>query len=1543
MKRNPIQISNQLKEEFANYIASTYVVDDMDYQSQINEELKTVDLFNGPFLNTSLPFQKGDNISSLVEKDVLSKEFMRLQTLDKNRPLYKHQIDSILKAKKGRNLVITTGTGSGKTESFLYPVINYIMSLIEDGRKETGVKAIFLYPMNALVNDQKERIRDLLRDYPQITFGSFTGDTPYKRTSKALADLGIYDESTILENELISREEIRRNPPDILFTNYSMLEYLLIRPEDYSIINPNMMKQWQYMVLDEAHTYKGSLGMELSFLMRRLTGLVDKKPQFILTSATLGDKDNVEDITRFASNLTSSVYESDDVIFSQREYLNRKNITYSIDPELYVQLFKNIKDLSEVKNVCKRYQNVDECTDVEECLYKLLIHDENVYFLYDMIGHTNTYSEIKKKVQSRLKINDKQLVLLIQLISLANYKGNTIFDAKFHMFISTPDRAFITLGKDKKIRFGNYETINGNKAFEIGACKNCNHMYIVGNIEDGYLKADDSVDVYENYEESMNRKLDFFVLDNEDEYDNLQHYKVCSKCGKIFLCDDLNAQPCECGKEYLVDIYRVNNDKSSVQNNLTQCVHCGHQNTHGILRSFYLNKDSATAVLAQIYYEAMGESNESNENKQPVLTDLFTLNESSTNERNVKQLLAFSDSRQQASFFSTFFDYNQERFLNRRLVWEELKKDKEIPVKTLASRLISKIKENELFELEGTSAQSKAWVAILRDVLVVDGQYNSEGIGLYYYRYDYSDKIPSLRQNAAAIKQLFNLEVEEFMTLIDVAVMMFRKNSAIDYQLAELSIQEKKDAFQYTDQEKFIALKKIEGESSYKKRFIVSFIPFNQKVPNTITSYIMKVCECSLSQAIELAEKLFALMMNLGLFKQQMLEGMNVYQLILENFVVEPYTSKKWYVCSKCKKITVNNIHNKCPDKECNGTLEECDVDQIFTNNYYRNQYKSKEIEGISISEHTAQLSRNKGREIQKKFKDKELNILSCSTTFEMGVDIGSLENVFLRNVPPTPANYVQRAGRAGRSKDASALIVTYCTNTSHDYSYFVNPIEMIEGVVNPPQFDIRNEKIAIRHILASAFGFFFRENPEYSKNVTKLIYDDSMKEFLDYLKSKPEDLGNYIDSKVIYSDGFSRYRHFGWLEDILYDKSRLMLFIGEMVDRIALYREATEKAKEDNDFNLAKYFIGQVEQMEKESVISTLSKYAVIPKYGFPVDVVSLNVMDQIGKNNEYNLQRDLSYAISEYAPESEVSVDKKKYVSRYINTPKKNAGSLPRYYYEICPHCGQMVLSFTPNESVTCDNCEHEVDVSHNYFVIPELGFSTDAKAKKSRSVRPKKTYAGGINYVGGGIKEDTVFTYKDKVKISMYNNDKLLILNEHHFFYCPECGYTKIIDRSFAHSFTDKRSHYNALGYSCSNKKLERVSLGHIFQTDVIKMEINGDFNEAELITTIYAILTGMSNVLQIERNDINGLICRNQTFQYEMILYDNVPGGAGHVKRLANEMVFRKVLLAALNIVSQDCCDDETTCNKCLRTYYNQRYHKVMKKKYAKTVLHYLLDD
>lgn len=1541
MKRNPIEISNYVKEEFAEYISSTYVVDDPDYQEQIDKELKTVDLFNGPYLNTSLPFTKGSDINELVRAGVLSAEFLKLSGIDFNRKLYSHQIEAIEKVKKGSNLVITTGTGSGKTESFLYPILNYIMKLIESGNKKLGVKAIFLYPMNALVNDQKDRIRSILKDYPQITFGSFTGETPHERNAKSLAELGIFDENSIPKNELISRAEIRKNPPDLLFTNYSMLEYLLIRPEDYSIISPRRMKDWQFIVLDEAHTYKGSLGIELSFLMRRLTGLVNRNPQFILTSATLGDQKSVGDIVKFAENLTSTTYREEDIVFAKRTKLNVSNIKYQIDPNQYVQISKNLKNLNELKNICSGFIDVNSCNDAESVIYRVLNHDKNTYLLYSAINGTRRYDEVKSKISESINISDEELVALIQLVSLANEDGYTLFDAKFHMFISAPNRAFITLGKEKAIKFGNYTTINGYKAFEIGACKNCDHLYLIGNIVNGYLEPDDSVDVYENYEEAMNQKLNFFVLEDHGEFEELEPYKLCSKCGKIVELEDINALGCDCGDEHLVDVYRINNDNSAKKNNLVKCACCGQDNTSGILRSFRLNKDSATAVLSQIYYEAMGET-EKNAEVSIEIDDLFSFSDTVEEEKkDVKQLLAFSDSRQQASFFSTFFNYNQERFLSRRIIWEQLKGVDKIPVKSLASKLTSLIKEESLFDLAGTSAQSKAWISILMDILVTDGHHDSEGIGLYSYSYDYSDQLDRIKALVPKIQSMFGLSYDEFITLINVVIGFFRKNSAIDYQIAELSDQEKKDAFQYTDHEKYITLRKSQGDASYQRKFILSFVPYHENKPNQVTAYIMKVCNCSLPTAIKHAEALLALMSNLNLLKKSTLEGMTVYQLVVDRFVAQAYQHSKWYVCDKCKKITRYNAKNVCPGSKCIGHLNECDVDSLYRRNYYRKQYMNKQIEKISISEHTAQLSRPKGREVQKAFKDKKLNILSCSTTFEMGVDIGSLENVFLRNVPPSPANYVQRAGRAGRSKDAAALILTYCGNTSHDFAYFSNPTEMIEGKINPPMFNVTNEKIVLRHILASAFGFFFRSNEEYAKDIKKLIYDDSMRAFKDYLNSKPRDLGEYVDKKILYSGGFDKYVSFGWLDDVLDSSSKLELFIGEMTDKLNVYKEANQKAKDEDNLKLAQYFKDQIDQMETESVISTLSRYAVIPKYGFPVDVVDLDVMGNVGKNEDYNLQRDLSVAISEYAPDSEVVVDNNKYVSRYINTPRKNAGHLPRYYYNECPHCKQTVISLTPDNELPCPNCGRTVYLGNSYFIIPELGFSTDRTQKRSRTTRPKKTYAGAVKYIGGGTEEEKINLCGGKINISQLNNDQLVVLNEHKFFYCHSCGYSKVKDDTVSNVFTEKNNHFDALGYQCPNKKLERVALGHIFKTDVIKLKIHGLFSRDALVTFTYALLEGMSKTLQIERNDINGLVKHNHNFEFEIVLFDNVPGGAGHVKRIANDSTMYAVLNESLNILNQKCCDDETTCNKCLRNYYNQAHHRIMKKKYAKEIIQDLI--
>jgi len=173
---------------------------------------------------------------------------------------------------------------------------------------------------------------------------------------------------------------------------------------------------------------------------------------------------------------------------------------------------------------------------------------------------------------------------------------------------------------------------------------------------------------------------------------------------------------------------------------------------------------------------------------------------------------------------------------------------------------------------------------------------------------------------------------------------------------------------------------------------------------------------------------------------------------------------KDWYYCNKCRKITMHNISNVCPTYKCDGELKKINIDDVFKNNHYYQIYQNLDIRGLRIVEHTAQLNRETAYEYQKKFKMKELDILSCSTTFEMGVDVGSLETVFMRNMPPSPANYAQRAGRAGRSKHSAAYALTFCNKSNHDFTFFRNPGRMIKGNINPPKFSIENEKIAIRH-----------------------------------------------------------------------------------------------------------------------------------------------------------------------------------------------------------------------------------------------------------------------------------------------------------------------------------------------------------------------------------------------------------------------------------------------------------------------------------------------
>lgn len=1557
---NPIQESNFIEKEFREYLKDTFNFKDKDYQSQFIQELDRQSLYKGPYLNVCLPFVSTKSLNELIEDGKVSPLFRKLSDINLNQKLYKHQEQSIDKICNGKNVVITTGTGSGKTESFLYPVLNTILKDIEKGNNGPGIRAILLYPMNALVNDQIDRVRKILTGFPDIRYGFFTGETEERSSEKLKRKMSELAGVSIPENEILSREEIRNNPPHLLFTNYSMLEYLLIRPNDFKIFTPDYLKNWKFVILDEAHTYNGALGIEVSLLLRRLTGLSEKKPQFLLTSATLGKKGRDEkEIIEFAEALTSSKFDPDDIIFATRKNLDSNSIMYIVEPMVYSKIDESLDDIDEIRQILTQYIDI-EGLELPEMLYEFLVRDKNVHDLYNCLSLKNyTFSEAMHLLAINNFKKDEDLIALIHLINIARKDFKSLYDIKYHTFIRTLSGAFITLKPKKYMRLSTHYYINDLHAFELGNCRYCNVPYVFGKERDGYLYQNNDIDIYENYGDNENIGVDYYLLSDAIDEENInkdicEEHILCGNCGFVYNPANKNAKKCDCANEFKIKVFKVKSITS--KNNISECPCCGHRAAlNGIVRSVNLGKDEATAILAQILYKAIDDNElEDCETKNTLSFSLNSVKQNKPKKEYIKQFIAFSDSRQQASFFASFFESNHYRFLRKKLIWEVIKKNnyEDIKFNVLVSKLEKIIQEKELFPDSSIDANQQAWVTALSELLNLDGKYGAEGLGLFYFALDVDSILDRIGEGSidAEFGQ-YHINKEDLSNVLNVIFNIFRTSTAIDYTSSGLTPNERQDYLGYRRFENYIKLQKnkllsskLDNEENFKKDGnIRSLLPVSETKNNMTVDYIIKTFSCDRSKAIEIIELLFRVIGEEGgLFEKSSKSNDTVYQISASNYILKNYKESKFYKCDKCGTLTPYNVHNICTTKDCDGLLHECNPDEVLKANYYRKEYLTKKIERISVKEHTAQLKVATAKEYQKDFKAKKINILSCSTTFEMGVDIGGLETVFMRNVPPTPANYVQRAGRAGRRDDSSAFVLTFCGNTSHDYTYFDAPEKMISGEIKPPKFKITNEKIILRHLLATSFGMFFRQNEYFFNNLETLICEGGIEKFKEYLESKPVRLNEFINTKILDKETYSTYSDYKWLNALKENGDYLANFEKSITDLISQFERAKEEAKDNDDLKQANYYKDQIQKLKQEKVIQNLSKYNVIPKYGFPVDVVELQIWSDGKIDHKYDLSRDLSIAISEYAPESEIIVDKAKYTSRYISLPK--TGDFTRYYYFTCPNCERDNISEIKSDLKECKYCGLEyAEPINNYFIEPIYGFKTGFN-KESSTKKPKKTYAGTTSYIGNGKADNNKLTMGDNeyLAIETSSDDELLVMNKNPFFMCDRCGYSEIL-KGKEHFLSLPSQHLDYKGKSCPSDSIHPIALGHKFKTDVAKLSIKGLNNKSKALSFLYSLLEGISQAFNIERKDIDGIIVRNKYNDYDLIIYDNVPGGAGHVKRIMDKRMLLETFELALQKVKQKCCDEEASCYNCLRNYNNQAFHKLLKRKYAIEVLNDILSN
>lgn len=1545
MAFSPVNASKDITKKYSRYLSTIFSLADPEYQKLFELRLQETPFSKGPFLEVTDAFQKGPTILELMEQGELPKTFDRLG-FHNNRPLYRHQVDALRKLASGGNAVVSTGTGSGKTESFLLPVMRELVIQSNEGRLTPGVRAMLIYPMNALANDQIERLRELLKDYPQITFGSYTGQTE-EEYDKALAGYqNLNNGKKPLRNELICRQQMKQSPPNILITNYAMLEYLMVRPDDDVFFRPWNARDWKYIVLDEAHVYKGSTGIEVSMLLRRLKARLGKTDiQYILTSATLGSEDDNESVAAFAQNLCDSPFFAEDVIRAKRIHLEQPGVCEAVDEGFYRTIAQLIMaDASEERitdAIHEFYPNAPD--DHMEALYQIAHGDAFYWRLRGLLQKPRTVKEMLQEIGC----TESRLTDFVTVVTRAVHNGAKLFDARYHMFLRAAESVFVTLAPRKQLFLEARKTCveNGQayKVFEVATCNHCHAMYILGR------ESDDHILEQSTFVPDQEPRSAYLVAntanDSDDEHtlehagQNVETYELCAVCGALNRPGGKKI----CTHNQSITVQKVTLKEDNQR--LTKCVACENVSATGVLRQFFVGQEAVTSVVGTSLFENLPSYKVTYEKAQPKDEDDWGFDDEEEAEQQIrqdvgaKQFIAFSDSRQAAAFYATYLDQTYQNIVYKRLVVETLaKREYATKGKCLDDFVEDLIGQFERFGMaKNYSVRKEAWKAALHEAMDNNGITSLYNMGLI--RFD-------IAGDAIVGNKKYGISTDEMHEICALFTDWMISEGAIRYP-----------EVMNWDERSFFAHNGIEHEYTLSDadpdKHTLSFIPSRTDLSNKRVAYLEKVLrkKGTLTQdgAVKLLEGIWRRFFACEKEKALLALKNGTYRIQSEKILVR--RPGQIYRCRKCHRITPHNVENICPAYRCDGELEAFDPGISFADNHYYQLYRQMEIRPLRVVEHTAQLDKETAYEYQQQFKRKELDILSCSTTFEMGVDVGSLETVFMRNVPPSPANYAQRAGRAGRSMYSAAFALTFCNKSSHDFSFFRDPTRMIKGRIDPPVFNTENPKIAIRHVYATAFSFFWKRYPEMFSNTSDFMENQGVQIFTDYLRSQPGVLKQYL--KDFLPAGLVRafdVENFGWVSGLVGEEGALTIAAEEYAETIQRLREAQETAFAEDRVGVDAY-TQRIRVFQRERILAYLARKNIFPKYGFPVDTVEMTIIDRKStRKTGLQLQRDLTSAISEYAPGAQVVANGKLITSRYIRKRPDRSWKMSRYH--ICQQCGDLNLSFYeegsslyPVGDKKCQNCGAALEYSKaGVYLIPEFGFEADGNnIRKPGLKKPIRTFRSEVSYIGGAMGEDEeVYQIGSAtVHVRSGKSEEMAVLNRSRFYVCESCGYTELDEKRFTPVMTKK--HRCASGRACQNKTLQNFSLAYRFETDVLTLRFTGMeiTTKEQALSLLYGILEGASRALEVDRSDISGCL---QWFwnensgqgNYGFVFYDKTPGGAGHVRRMQDAKALEKVLRETLDTISGCSCGGnelDTSCYSCLRNYYNQKHHELLQRKYV----------
>ncbi|MCS6958998.1 MAG: DEAD/DEAH box helicase [Pseudanabaenaceae cyanobacterium SKYGB_i_bin29] len=1546
-KLDIFELRQAVIDNYASYIKSFLKIRDSRLKEFVEAEIDKGFLWSPPLIQLNPAYKRGRTVSQLVRDGVLHADCDRYFRSKYSQPFhfYEHQEKAFLLAQKHQHFVVTTGTGSGKSLTYIVPIIDDLSR----NRDLRGVRAILVYPMNALINSQLEEIKKFLSNVPDshITVARYTG-----------------------QESLAEKNRLQNEPPHILLTNYVMLELMLSRVHEHRLVTSPHLK---FLILDELHTYRGRQGADVALLVRKLRHRSKQNLICIGTSATMASEGTIEERRKVVAEVASKLF----------------------GVEVPVS---NVIDETLVKSINRPSPSQTELvTAVTDCAKEVPSQDLDTYkrhplvaWMEENIGLETIGGKFIRRKPTTLEMSAKILAeqtgldistcesALQNVLLWGSKVGGLAF--RVHQFISQGGSVYATLEPPDRRELtleGKYRTTNDRLLFPLVFCRECGQEYYMVRREGNECIKPLSAEALTEEEMTRDDVIDGYIaLDRphlwteEDEEQLPDNWFTQSKKGQHIPEDIWVTPDGKITRPYSSDAVKC----WFIAKPFLLCLECG---------VVYDKRTGEFSKLARLSSE--GRSTATTLISLTAIRQLKEQTKAGILQPEGAKILSFTDNRQDASLQAGHFNDFVMTFRLRAALRSALAKHGVLRHENIVNKVVDELQLQQedyaITPAEGIGAKrnQEALHHYIEYLLYEDlrrgwriVQPNLEQAGLL--RVEYEGLMEMCANSDCWVKYehpvLLKATTEQRYRVCCIFLDRLRRQLVIDAaNMQEQQIEELKRKVNQALKEPWC---------------------FDENTELRSAGWAALTPDKSKNVTIKLSAR-----SRLGLFlrsarawnwlEERLPEDdynrliQKLIQALIKYGYLRPHPHNSWQVQLKVNTLLwrgqeVSEIE---PDPLNAKYLDSDRERNILVNSFFQNFYKTNptEIATVQGREHTGQVSTEQRQQREESFRKGHLSALFCSPTMELGIDIADLSVVHMRNVPPNPANYAQRSGRAGRGGQG-ALVVTYAAALSnHDQYFYRRQIDMVFGAVSPPQLDLSNPDLIISHIHSVWLAY------------TGVSLGESMAQLLDlqdpdlpirqeiWLKlhlSESEQRKCLAELVSIFQDQFAqqdlkRHKFFNeqWLSHVLANSPN-QLHIAcdrwrELYKTAIMQRDAARKLidqvgispQERRDAELQeKEAITQIRRLtgEVEGNKSDLEFYpyrylaeeGFLPGFNFPRIPVRacLKSRDQ----SEF-INRGKVVAITEFAPDNIIYHEGKRYKVSRIRLP---LDGVEKAYQRmaVCPNCGYFHVREEYDRD-TCINCGGALSQTSSEYETKLLRVLTmtavEAKSRErvtcDEEERARQGYYTTTHYrYGQERKVGLVLNSGGKELLRLEFAPAAQIMRVNH-------GARRSRERGFridsqTGEVCTQESKARATMHTGVYLAVEETSNLMLCQPlQLPKKESN------KFVTTLqYALERAIQNYYKLELGELSSELVGSGNY---VLFWEAAEGGAGVLAQLMDDSLsISKIAQSALEIChfvdTKDIKDSCTyACYECLLSYNNQLAHHLINRHLVRDFLQELI--